>query len=126
MGNPRFSSSTPARVPVVDRSWLPLEPGWAGAAQSNGSRPRAVSSEVPLIRKKWGYYAQGFDLCFHPRQLDFFQPENFVSILHESTPLKNLRSIRSLCAFDLDSGKMDGSLQVIAGHGRVLAASWLA
>lgn len=30
--------------------------------------------------------------------------------------------MRSLCAFDLDSGKMDGSLQVIAGHGRVLAA----
>ena len=28
-GNPLFSSSTPGRVPVVDRYWLPLEPGWA-------------------------------------------------------------------------------------------------
>jgi hypothetical protein len=37
MGNPRFSSSTPARVPVVDRYWLPWVPGWAAAAPSNGS-----------------------------------------------------------------------------------------
>jgi len=27
MGNPRFSSSTPRRDPVVDRYWLLLEPG---------------------------------------------------------------------------------------------------
>jgi hypothetical protein len=33
-----------------------------------------VSAQVPLIRKKRGYDAQGFDLRFHPRQLDFFQP----------------------------------------------------
>jgi hypothetical protein len=26
---------------------------------------RAVSAKVPLIRKKRGCYAQGFDLCFH-------------------------------------------------------------
>ncbi len=37
MGNPRFSTSTPARVPVVDRYWFPWEPGWAEAAPSNGS-----------------------------------------------------------------------------------------
>jgi hypothetical protein len=38
MGNPRSSSSTPARVSVADGYWLPLEPGWAVAAQSSGSR----------------------------------------------------------------------------------------
>ena len=43
---------------------------------------------IALIRKKRGYYAQGFDLCFHLRQLDFFQPENFVSILHAQLPIK--------------------------------------
>jgi hypothetical protein len=46
MGNPQFSSSTPGRAQVVDRYWLPLEPGWAAAEQSNGSTvaPRMFGS----------------------------------------------------------------------------------
>jgi hypothetical protein len=75
MGDRRFSSSTPGRDPVVDRSWRPLEPGQAAVAQSSGSRSCGVNAEVPLIRKKWRYDAQSFDLRLHPRQLDFFQPE---------------------------------------------------
>ena len=46
MGNPRFSSSTPGRDPVVDRYWLPLEPGWvAGAVQR--VEGRALSAPGP-------------------------------------------------------------------------------
>jgi hypothetical protein len=33
MGDRRFSSSTPGRDPVVDRSWLPLEPGQAATQE---------------------------------------------------------------------------------------------
>ena len=59
-----------------------------------GRGPRAVSAAVSLIRKKRGYYGQGFDLRFRLRQLDFFQPENFVSVLHKVNTFGELRSIR--------------------------------
>ena len=100
-----------SRLPLrgVIRLWIGIGSLWnldgPRRRSPTGRGPRAVSAEVPLIRKKRGYYAQGVDLCFHPRQLDFFQPENFVSIFHKSTPLESLRSIRSLCALKLDSGK---------------------
>ena len=48
MGNRRFSSSTPRRAPVVDLSWLPLKPGWAVAAQSNGSRSAFCQRRGPF------------------------------------------------------------------------------
>jgi hypothetical protein len=60
----------------------------------SGRGPRAVSAAVSLIRKKRGYYGQGFDLRFRLRQLDFFQPENFVSVLHKVNTFGELRSIR--------------------------------
>jgi hypothetical protein len=100
-----------SRLPLrrVFRLWIGIGSFW----NMDGPRRRSptgrgrcgVNAEVPLIRKERGYYAQGFDLRFHPRQLDFFQPQNFVSILHESTPFRSLRSVRSLCSFNLDSGK---------------------
>ena len=44
MGNPRFSSSTPRRDPVVDRYWLRSEPGWAaaGAVERDEGRVRSA------------------------------------------------------------------------------------
>ena len=105
MGNPRFSSSTPG----VIRLWIGI--GSLGNLDGprrrspTGRGPRAVSAEVSLIRKERGYYAQGFDLRFHLRQLDFFQPENFVSVLHKVNTFGKLRCIRSVCAFDPGSGE---------------------
>jgi hypothetical protein len=100
-----------SRLPLrgVIRSWI----GIGSLGNLDGTRRRSPSgcnrqifiAGIAVIRQKRGYYAQGFDLRFHPRQLGFFQPENFVRILHESTPFRSLRSVRSLCAFNLDSGK---------------------
>jgi hypothetical protein len=83
------------RLPLrgVIRLWIGLGSLWnldgPRRRRPAGRGRRAVSAEVSLIGKKRGYDAQGFDLCFHPRQLDFFQPENFVSVFHKSTPLES-------------------------------------
>jgi hypothetical protein len=47
-----------------------------------GRGRRAVGAEVPLIRKKRGCDAQGFDLCFHLRQL---RPTKFVCVTENET-----------------------------------------
>ena len=89
-----------SRLPLrgVIRLWIAIGSLWnldrPRQRSPTGRGPRAVSAEVCLIRKKRGYYAQGFDLRFRLRQLDFFQPENFVSVLHKVNTFGELRSIR--------------------------------
>src|SRR6185369_2096230 len=77
-----------SRLPLrrVFRLWI----GIGSLGNLDGPRRRRptgcgrqiFTAGIAVIRQKRGYYAQGFDLRFHLRQLDFFQPENFVSILH--------------------------------------------
>ena len=80
---------------------------WMGRG---GRRPAGRSRQIRIagiavIRQKRRYYAQGFDLCFHFRQLDFFLPENFVRIFHKVNTSKKLKSYRFLAAFKKDCGK---------------------
>ena len=92
MGNPRFSSSTPSRAPVVDRYWLPLEP--IGPRRGGPSNPglNAVSAQVRLIRKEWGYYAQGFEMTTVYSRRTCFRSGFGADLLHRAGLSRRLGS----------------------------------
>src|SRR5450631_62353 len=90
----RLRETRGSRLPLrrVLRLWIGIGSLWnlGGPRRRRpaGRNRQILIAGIAVIRQKRGYYDQGFDLCFDPRQLDFFQPEKFVSILHESTPLE--------------------------------------
>ena len=93
----RLRETRGPRLPLrrVFRLWIGIGSLWNLDGPRRSSPPGRgcvlLASRSPLIRKERGNHAQGFDLCFHPRQLDFFQPENLVSVFHEPNLSENQR-----------------------------------